>query len=295
MTLHNMFGALALDDTLTDGTQKSQIVDAGGVAVDVTPANALKVDNSGVTQPVSGTVSISGTVPVSGPLTDTQLRASAVGVSVASLPLPAGAATAAKQPSLGTAGSPSADVITVQGSVGMEALKVDASATVQPITGNVAHDAADSGAPLKVGAKASTGLHSVTPVANNDRTDMYAGSDGVLIVREHSNLESTQSGVTTLSSITDTPMSNFSAPGAGVRWYITDIIVHNSSSYGTSIRVKNGTGGTVQAILPAPARGGMVHRFAVPLKMDVNTGVVLELVTLADPVHVTICGFKSKI
>lgn len=50
--------------------------------------NALKVDPSGVTSPISA----------------------------ASLPLPTGAATAAKQPALGTAGSPSTDVLTVQGS-----------------------------------------------------------------------------------------------------------------------------------------------------------------------------------
>lgn len=49
------------------------------------------------TQPVSGTVGVSGSVAVTGPLTDTQLRATAVTVSAASLPLPAGAATAAKQ------------------------------------------------------------------------------------------------------------------------------------------------------------------------------------------------------
>ena len=36
-------------------------------------------------------------------------------VSVASLPLPTGAATAAKQPAIGTAGTPSSDVLSVQG------------------------------------------------------------------------------------------------------------------------------------------------------------------------------------
>ena len=49
-------------------------------------------------------------------------------VSAASLPLPSGAATSAKQPALGTAGTPSADVLTVQGASGMSALKVDGSA-----------------------------------------------------------------------------------------------------------------------------------------------------------------------
>jgi len=52
-----------------------------------TTANGLKVDGSAVTQPVSA----------------------------AALPLPTGAATSAKQPALGVAGTPSTDVITVQG------------------------------------------------------------------------------------------------------------------------------------------------------------------------------------
>lgn len=45
-------------------------------------------------------------------------------VSAASLPLPTGASTAAKQPALGTAGSASADVITVQGVASMTPLQI---------------------------------------------------------------------------------------------------------------------------------------------------------------------------
>lgn len=62
-------------------------------------------------------------------------------VSVASLPLPSGAATAAKQPALGTAGSASTDVITVQGIASMTALKTDSSATTQPVSGTVTANA----------------------------------------------------------------------------------------------------------------------------------------------------------
>jgi hypothetical protein len=51
--------------------------------------------------------------------------------------LPTGAATAAKQPALGTAGSASADVLTVQGIASMTALKVDGSAVTQPVSGTV--------------------------------------------------------------------------------------------------------------------------------------------------------------
>lgn len=85
-----------------------------GLAVDLTAtganATALKVDGSAVTQPVSA----------------------------ASLPLPTGAATAAKQPALGTAGTASADVLTVQGITSMTALKVDGSGVTQPVSGTVA-------------------------------------------------------------------------------------------------------------------------------------------------------------
>jgi hypothetical protein len=56
-------------------------------------------------------------------------------VSAAALPLPTGAATLAKQPALGTAGTPSADVITVQGVASMTAFKVDGSAVTQPVSG----------------------------------------------------------------------------------------------------------------------------------------------------------------
>lgn len=55
-------------------------------------------------------------------------------VSAAAWPLPAGAAISAKQPALGTSGAPSADVLTVQGAVGMTPFKVDGSAVTQPIS-----------------------------------------------------------------------------------------------------------------------------------------------------------------
>ncbi len=76
----------------------------------VSAGGALKVDASATTQPVSA----------------------------ASLPLPALAATSTKQPALGTAGTPSADVLSVQGVTSMTALKVDGSGATQPVTGTVA-------------------------------------------------------------------------------------------------------------------------------------------------------------
>ena len=50
-------------------------------------------------------------------------------VSITALPLPAGAATAARQPALGLAGAPSADVLTVQGNVAGAPLPVSGTIT----------------------------------------------------------------------------------------------------------------------------------------------------------------------
>lgn len=85
---------------------------------------------------------------------------SAVPVSAASLPLPTGAATAAKQPALGTAGTPSADVISVQGVAGGVAV---------PVSGTVTATA--SGDTTVVGKAASGAAATGNPV-------LMAGSDG---------------------------------------------------------------------------------------------------------------------
>lgn len=90
----------------------------------LTTAGALRVDGSAATQPVSGTVTANA-------------GTGTFAISAAALPLPSGAATSAKQPALGTAGSASADVITVQGIASMTALKVDGSAVTQPVSGTV--------------------------------------------------------------------------------------------------------------------------------------------------------------
>lgn len=100
----------------TAGSASADVITVQGVA----SMTALKTDSSGVTQPVSA----------------------------ASLPLPTGASTAAKQPALGTAGTPSADVITVQGATSMTALKTDGSGVTQPVSA--------SSLPLPTGAATST-------------------------------------------------------------------------------------------------------------------------------------------
>lgn len=84
-------------------------------------------------------------------------------VSAASLPLPSGASTAAKQPALGTAGSASSDVLTIQGIASMTAVKVDGSAVTQPVSGTVTANAG-SGTFTVSGAVTQSGTWNVGTV-----------------------------------------------------------------------------------------------------------------------------------
>lgn len=163
-------GTTIAADELTDATlgsckvQYVKIMDGtlDGTSKAAVGANGLKVDPSGVTSPVSaaslplpsgastaakqpalgtaGTAS-ADVITVQGIASMTALKTDGSGVtqpvSAASLPLPSGAATAAKQPALGTAGSASADVISVQGVASMTALKVDGSGVTQPVSGTL--------------------------------------------------------------------------------------------------------------------------------------------------------------
>lgn len=95
-------------------------------------------------------------------------------VSAASLPLPSGASTAAKQPALGTAGTASSDVITVQGVASMTKLLVtpDANsavnvAQINGVTVLMGNGASGTGAQRVTLANDSTGvLATVSTVTN---------------------------------------------------------------------------------------------------------------------------------
>lgn len=105
-----------------------------GRYVTVTASNALKIDGSAVTQPVSGTVGVSGSVAVTGPLTDAELRATAVPVSAASLPLPAGAATETTLSAVNTKLPAALGQTTMSGSL---AVTIASNQTSIPVTGSL--------------------------------------------------------------------------------------------------------------------------------------------------------------
>ncbi len=96
-------------------------------------------------------------------------------ISAASLPLPSGAATVAKQPALGTAGTASSDVITVQGITSMTPLKVDGSAVTQPVSGTVT---ANAGTNLNTSALALETGGNLATIASAVRAEDSVSADG---------------------------------------------------------------------------------------------------------------------
>lgn len=172
---------------------------------------AWKVDGSAVTQPVSGTF-FQATQPVSGTVTANagtgnftvvqataaNLNATVTGTVAATqsgtwnitnvsgtVSLPTGASTAEKQPALGTAGSASADVITVQGIAGMTALKVDGSGVTQPVSGTV--------------AATQSGTWTVQP-GNTANTTAWLVKEAVATAAALTNVASSATNVTLLAS-----------------------------------------------------------------------------------------------
>lgn len=129
------------DDGINEGDVSSSHplpVSVGSIALPTGAATAARQDtgNTSVASidtktPAKGATNTAGSTPVN--IASDQV----VPVSAASLPLPALASTAAKQPALGTAGTASADIITVQGKTGMTPLSVDGSGNTQPVSGTI--------------------------------------------------------------------------------------------------------------------------------------------------------------
>ncbi|HSX05665.1 MAG TPA: hypothetical protein VLF69_04310 [Candidatus Saccharimonadales bacterium] len=131
-------GSLALDATLTGGTQKTKLVDSGGTNVaTVSAGGALKVDGSAATQPVSGT--ITANIGTSGSL--------ALDASVTGLQVSQGSTTSGQKGNLvqGAVTTSAPTYTTAQTSplslTTGGALRVDNSANTQPVSGTVTANA----------------------------------------------------------------------------------------------------------------------------------------------------------
>lgn len=272
-------------------SRRAQLVEgvAGGTAQPVSIAATVTVDGSGVTQPVSAaslplpsgasTSAKQDTGNTSLASIDGKITAVNTGaVVVSSSALPTGAATAAKQPALGTAGTSSADVITVQGRASMTALVVDPSGVTSPVSlatntpvGNIAHGTADSGAPIKIGYRADTTFQAAE--ADGDRVDGLADVYGVAYARgDHPNKWSYHENSS--SALTDASVQG--APGAGLSVYITDIILSLGAATALNVFFEEGSTTIIGPYYLEAVNGRTIHiRFQTPKKCTANTALTV--------------------
>lgn len=183
------------------------------------------------------------------------------------------------------------------------AVEIAAAQTLATVTtvgtltgGGIAHDGADSGNPIKVGARAAATLSNDTMVADADRVDNVADLDGALLVRPGVPLGDLISERVTDTSGTSTAFTNFAAT-ASTRNYITAIVVYNSSATAGTIDFRDGTAGSVLYTVPIPATGGaVISNGGSPLfRTSANTALAYDVSGALTTVTISMTGFKSKV
>lgn len=177
---------------------------------------------------------------------------------------------------------------------GGNSITVDGTVTASNTTGNVAHDSADSGNPVKTGGRARTS--DITSVANDDRVDSIHDKSGRQIIFPYCLPENLVSGAITTAMTGTTSTSLISAPGAGLYNYITQVTVSNShATVGTDVTLQDGSGGTAFYTIPAAAvYGGAAITFNPPLKQPTsNTALYCVNITTGASTKVSASGFKG--
>lgn len=256
-----------------DGSAVTQPVnDAGGsLSIDDGGGN-ISIDDGGNSITVDGNVSITGQVTV-----DTEL------------PTAAALADATANP---TAPAVGAFNLGYNGTT-WDRLQVDSNKFLKiNATGSVAHDGADSGNPVKIGARAINA--EISAVAANDRTDLLTDLVGKLITLPYANPENSFCGASA-ADITDTTSTQVIAAHGSLRRYITSISVSNlHASVATRVDILDGNGGTVLwSGAAAASGGGYVVTFPVPLRCSAATRVDAKCGTTGAAVRVAIAGYNG--
>jgi len=189
------------------------------------------------------------------------------------------------------------NTITVDGTVtanaGSGTMTVDLGAN-NDVQGQAAHDAAVSGNPVVVGARASNSIEGITQVANGDATRLAADLNGVTVTRPHTTLEESISERISNTNGTSTAFTNFAAGGAGIHNYVTTISIYNSSATDGYVDFRDGAAGSIIFTAAAPAAGGSVINLPVPLKGAANTALAYDVSGALSTVYISVIGFQAQ-
>jgi hypothetical protein len=167
---------------------------------------------------------------------------------------------------------------------------IDGTVTASNTAGDIASDSADSGNPVKVGAKA-VNMDSTVPgtaVAEADRANNICDLYGRLLVDEmHPNFWSVAANYTEAQ----TALEVKATPGANLSLYITDIVISNGATAG-NIRLLEDTAAAVDKTgkMYFAINGGAALHFKTPIKLTANKNLGITSVTCTTH-SVTVSGY----
>lgn len=165
----------------------------------------------------------------------------------------------------------------------------DSSGQIAAI-GKAAHDAAISGNPVRIGARAATADY--TSVADGDTADLLCDTKGKQIVLPYALHENHWQYAG--AAITDTADDAVKASaGAGLRNYVTSLTVINShATVGTVVELKDGST-VVHRGYAAPLGGGYTVTFPTALKGTAATAINVACVTTGSNTYVNASGYVA--
>lgn len=208
-----------------------------------------------------------GALAVSGPLTDTELRAAVVPVSV-------GAALPAGDNNIGNV-----DIVTLPALVAGTANIGDVDILTVPADPFGANaDAASATGSLS--AKLRYLLNTIADAAG-------------LWARLFPGRAALKSGT---ASATATTSTSLIAGTASNYLYVTSVTVWNSSATDTRVTLQDGSGGTSLYVVPAPKAGGAIITFTTPLLVPtVANGIFFATADAVTTMYVSATGYISTV
>ena len=143
-----------------------------------------------------------------------------------------------------------------------------------------------------MGMVAESDIDTITLVADGDRTKLYAGRDGIQYVTIDGPKENLVNNSASATGTSNT--SVIASQGAGIKTYLTDIIVTNASATDTEVIIKDGT--TEKLRISAPANGGAVSvGLRSPIAGSAATAWQFASVDAVTTMYVFMSGFTSQV
>lgn len=151
------------------------------------------------------------------------------------------------------------------------------------VGGTVAHDGADSGNPVKIGAQART--TNPTAVADADRVNLTADDLGrqVVVLNQVRDLVGSQTTTITNSTTETTIVTAIASTFCD----LTHLTLTNATGTAVTATLKDATAGTTRGIYALAANGGIVLAFPTPkTQAAVNNNWTITLSALSITVNV---------